>query len=132
MDLSAQYEIESIKAELQGIIDELNSISYGVKKDFSGIGNDVCATSLANSAKHYSEVKSKLSKMDTSAVTDEFKAKQDAELEKSNIQQTSNSNQSSGNSSKTTSNNTSKSNTSKSNTSKSSSNSWLSSLLKGL
>lgn len=89
MDLSAQNEIDSIKNEIQSIVDELNNISYGIKKDFYGIGNDVCAMSLTKSAQHFSTVKTKLSRMDTSAVTDEFKAKMEVERkqQEANVQE---------------------------------------------
>ena len=53
MDANAKYELYLIKTELQGIIDELNNISAGVRRDFSGIGNDKCASSISSSAQHY-------------------------------------------------------------------------------
>ena len=75
MDANAQYELYLIKKELQDIIDELNNISAGVKRDFSGIGNDKCAACVSATAQHYRGVKAKLNKMDLSALSDEFIAK---------------------------------------------------------
>lgn len=78
MDSYSQNEIYEIKRELKSIINELYDISHGVRKDFSGIGNDVCANRIANIAQHYEGVKAKLDKLDTSTVTAEFVAKQAA------------------------------------------------------
>lgn len=76
MDANAQYELYTIKKELQGIIDELDSIGIGVRRDFSGVGNDRCADSIIGSANHYRSVKARLDRMDLSALSDEFLAKQ--------------------------------------------------------
>ncbi len=81
MDANAQYELYLIKDELQGIIDELYSIAGGVSKDFDGIGNEICASSVIQAAKQYEIVKQKLNQMDLSAVTEEFAAKKRAEAE---------------------------------------------------
>ncbi len=78
MDRNSQIELESIKTELQSIIDELRDISYGVNRDFDGIGSERCSTSVQNAANHYVDVKSKLNRIDTTAVTEEFRAKQEA------------------------------------------------------
>lgn len=81
MDANAQYELYLIKRELQGIVDELNSISVGVRRDFTGIGNERCADSVASVADYYQSVKNDMEKMDTSTVTEEFAAKRRAEKE---------------------------------------------------
>lgn len=78
MDSFSQNEIYEIKQEFKSIINELYDISNGVRRDFSGIGNDVCANRISNTAQHYEGVKKKLDKLDTSAVTAEFAAKQAA------------------------------------------------------
>lgn len=79
MDSNSQYELYLIKKELQDIINELLSISNGVKLDFNGVGNEKCADSLVRAANHYMDVRSKLDKMDLSELSDEFKAKKRAE-----------------------------------------------------
>ena len=86
MDSNSQYELYLIKSELQSIIDELNNISLGVKRDFNGIGNEKCSSSISNSAQHYREVKAQLEKMDLSALSDEFIAKKQEEERKTAMQ----------------------------------------------
>lgn len=86
MDANAQYELYLIKGELQSIIDELNNISSGVKRDFSGIGNEKCSASVSASAQHYRDVKAQLEKMDLSALSDEFIAKKQEEERKAATQ----------------------------------------------
>lgn len=81
MDANSQHELQLIKNELQGIIDELYNISNGVRRDFDGIGNDRCASSVAKAAAQYEIVKNKLNSMNLSVVTEEFAAKQRAEAE---------------------------------------------------
>lgn len=76
MDAASQYELEQIKTELQNIVGELNNIAYGVRNNFSGIGNDRCANSISSAAVHYVTVRNKLNNIDTSAVTEEFAAAQ--------------------------------------------------------
>ena len=46
LDLQTKSELESIKIELQSIINELNNIGLGVRADFTGIGNENCAKSI--------------------------------------------------------------------------------------
>lgn len=60
MDSATRREISSIKTELQSIINELDSISIGLKTDFKNIGNDKCAQVVANVADRYRNVKKKL------------------------------------------------------------------------
>lgn len=79
MDASSQYELEMIKKELQGIAEELNRIAYGVQRDFEGIGNETCSRCIYRAANHYTDVKKRLTRIDTSAVTEEFLARQESE-----------------------------------------------------
>lgn len=72
MDTSAKNELAAIKKELNSIISELESISNGVRKSFSGIGNDRCADCIDKVVDQYCYVKKKLNNMDTSTVTEEF------------------------------------------------------------
>ena len=87
MDANAQYELYLIKKELQAIIDELDSISGGIRRDFSGIGNERCAVCVSNSAQHYREVKAQLERMDLSALSEEFLAKRQEEERKAAVAQ---------------------------------------------
>lgn len=70
MGASEQYEFESIKRELQSIIKELDNIAYGVRRNFTGIGNDRCAQSIYSIADDYRYVKRKLDKIDTSKMSE--------------------------------------------------------------
>lgn len=60
MDTAGRRELESIKAELQSIINELDSIGTGVRNDFRNIGNDRCAAGIAKVADRYREAKRRL------------------------------------------------------------------------
>ena len=44
--MSARSELESIKAELASIINELEDIAAGVQKDFLGIDNYKCSFAI--------------------------------------------------------------------------------------
>lgn len=74
MDANARNELEAIKRELYSIIDELESISAGVRKDFRGIGNDHCADCIDNVVQQCYQVSRKLNNMDTKTVTSSFAA----------------------------------------------------------
>ncbi len=78
LDRNSQIELESIKTELQSIIDELRNISYGVNRDFDGIGSELCSANIQKAANHYVDVKNRLSRIDTTIVTDEFRVKQES------------------------------------------------------
>ena len=43
MDSNSQYELYLIKRELQSIINELDDIAYGIRRNFSNIGEDQSA-----------------------------------------------------------------------------------------
>lgn len=72
MDQSARNELNSIKWELRSIIKELESISDGVRKDFSGIGNEQCANCIDRVVNQYYVVQRKLNNLDTNTVTESF------------------------------------------------------------
>lgn len=59
----AKKDVSSIVKELQSIADELNSISDGVRKDFTGIGNEICAASLKDTAREYESLAKQLKYM---------------------------------------------------------------------
>ena len=44
MDSNSQYELYLIKRELQSIINELDDIAYGIRRNFSNIGEDQAAS----------------------------------------------------------------------------------------
>lgn len=72
MDANAKAELASIKKELDSIIKELESISSGVRKDFTGIGNDKCADCIDRVLDQYYVVRKKLKNLDTNTVTEAF------------------------------------------------------------
>ena len=74
MNEISRLELEYIKKELRSIISELDSISDGIRKDFTGIGNVQCANCIDRVANQYRAVKRKLDNLDTSAVTDSYTA----------------------------------------------------------
>lgn len=75
MDDYAARELSSIRGELQSIIQELEDISRGIERDFSGIGNKQCAECINRVVSQYRTAKSKLDNIDTSDVTEEFLAR---------------------------------------------------------
>lgn len=72
MDSGARTELDSIKAELNSVIRELESISAGVRIDFQGIGNDKCADCIDKVLDGYYLARRKLNDMDTNSLTDSF------------------------------------------------------------
>ena len=74
MDANSKYELYLIKQELQSVINELDDIANGIKRDFANIGNEQCAACVKRVADKYRTVKRKLDNIDTSKVTEEFAA----------------------------------------------------------
>lgn len=74
MNANSQYELYSIKQELQSIINELDDIAKGIKKSFTNIGNEQCAACATRVADKYRAAKRKLNNIDTSKVTEAFAA----------------------------------------------------------
>lgn len=72
MDTNSQYELYLIKQELQSILNELDDVANGIKRNFSNIGNEQCAACVTRVADKYRIVKRKLDNIDTSKVTKEF------------------------------------------------------------
>lgn len=72
MDAGAQNELYQIKRELQSIITELDNIAAGIRRDFTGIGNEQCASCVSRVSAQYRTVKSKLDHMDLSKVTEAY------------------------------------------------------------
>lgn len=72
MTQSALNELYDIKKELSSIIGELESISYGVRYDFTGIGSNLCANKIDNAIRQYRIVARLLNNIDTSKVAQQF------------------------------------------------------------
>lgn len=72
MDSNDQYELYLIRTELQSIINELDDIAYGIRRNFTNIGNENAASCVSRVADTYRIAKRKLENMDTSKVTDEY------------------------------------------------------------
>ena len=72
MDAKAKAELESIKIELDSIIRELEDISWGVRKDFKGIGNEQCANCIDRVISKYREAQKRLNKLDTKTIQEGF------------------------------------------------------------
>lgn len=64
MAYNPEYELYLIRKELKNIISEIESISWGVKNDFKGIGSERCANSLSNIANQHKKTLKKLEKLD--------------------------------------------------------------------
>lgn len=69
--------LDSIKRELQNIINELDSIAAGVKRDFSGIGNDKCSQSITAAANKLRSAKNSINNINTSRIAEEFLPKEE-------------------------------------------------------
>ena len=74
MDSNSQYELYLIKRELQSIINELDDIAYGIRRNFSNIGEDQAASCVSRVADKYRIAIRKLDNIDTNKVTDEYAA----------------------------------------------------------
>jgi hypothetical protein len=48
--------LNQIRSELRAIIRELRDIEHGVRGDFTGIGQDMCANCIGRLADHYQSV----------------------------------------------------------------------------
>lgn len=64
MDVKTRAELESVKNELQSIINELNNIAWGVRGDFTGIGNEECFIGIKKVVDQYQWVKRQLNNID--------------------------------------------------------------------
>ena len=68
--MSAKSELREIKNELSSIIQELESISNGIRKNFVGIGNERCADCIDSVIDQYKYVKRKLNNIEIPPETD--------------------------------------------------------------
>ena len=60
MDAAGKKKLQTIKAELNAVIRELESLSGSVRSDFEGIGNDKCADAMEDVVKQCHTVRGKL------------------------------------------------------------------------
>lgn len=70
MDANSQYELYLIKKELQSIINELDDISGGIRRDFCNIGNEQAAECVSRVAEKYRVAKRKLENLDPNKLTE--------------------------------------------------------------
>jgi len=71
----SQHELDAIKNDLQSIINELEDIASGIKRDFIGIGNEQCASVIIEEAERYRKVKRKLDGINISKIKEEHAKK---------------------------------------------------------
>lgn len=62
--------LNSCKSELRSIISELYSIEAGVRSEFDGIGEDLCADCISRVISKYEYVLRRLEQVDTNFVAD--------------------------------------------------------------
>lgn len=72
MDVNSQYELESITAELNSIINELDNISVGLRRDFLNIGTDKCSDAIDIVNQNYRNALQRLYSIDTTDVVEGF------------------------------------------------------------
>jgi hypothetical protein len=72
MNSRAQGELNGIRTELNNIIRELESIEIGVRQDFQGIGNDVCASRLGVIRGRLNQARNLLNNLDTQTLAPGF------------------------------------------------------------
>jgi len=62
--------LDQVEAELRAIVAELRDIAGGVRRDFNGIGQDMCANCIEAVADHYARrVLPQLSQMERSRIS---------------------------------------------------------------
>ncbi|UFT99204.1 hypothetical protein KO561_18825 [Radiobacillus kanasensis] len=60
MDKKVRQEIEQIIDVLNDIARELDTISYGISREFRGIGQLTCSRSLEDAASQYRQIRDQL------------------------------------------------------------------------
>lgn len=56
--------LNSCRYELSSILNELRDIQSGIRRDFSGIGQDMCADSIGKIIEKYEGVQHRLNRVD--------------------------------------------------------------------
>jgi len=72
MTQSAKNELEAIKRTLNTQVTELENIQNGIRKDFTGIGNDVCAKKLDPVITRLKKAQRLLNNLDTTTIDPDF------------------------------------------------------------
>lgn len=72
MDAVGQKELAEIKQELNSIIKELEDISFSIRNDFEGIGNERCADTIDGVLNQYYVVQKKLKNIDVEKVAEGY------------------------------------------------------------
>ena len=62
--------LNECKNELRSIINELRDIEWGVRHDFTGIGQDLCGDCIEKIASKYDGVLSRLNRVNTNRLAD--------------------------------------------------------------
>ena len=75
MDYSSTNELNSIISDLGSVIEEMESLSDCLRRNFEGIGSEKCAHSIDVVMERYYGVKRKLNNVDTSKVVKGFEKK---------------------------------------------------------
>ena len=55
--------LNQCRSELRSIITELRNIEHGVRNDFTGVGQDMCANCVGRIADHYQSVLNRLERV---------------------------------------------------------------------
>lgn len=62
--------LNQCKSELRSIISELEQIEAGIRAEFKGIGQDICADAVSSMAEHYRYVQSRIENIDYNFLAD--------------------------------------------------------------
>lgn len=62
--------VNSCRSELQSILNELNAIERGIRRDFSGIGQEHCADCIDGVISKYRRVLNQLNNVDTNRLAE--------------------------------------------------------------
>lgn len=69
--------LNDCKNELRSVINELRDIEYGVRHDFSGIGEQLCGDCISNIADKYDGVLRRLENVNYNRIADRRTIKED-------------------------------------------------------
>ena len=75
MTQTAINELNSIRTMLVNQINELRSIERGIRSEFQGIGNDICASRLSNIIGRLEQANRLLNSLDTTTLATGFEQK---------------------------------------------------------
>ena len=72
MTQTARNELSAIQRDLTSIITELKSVESGIRRDFKGIGNDVCANRIGSVTGKLEQASRMLTNLDTTSLAPGF------------------------------------------------------------